>query len=191
MDNLVRKGIQLSWLLRHDSISFNKGLIDENGWRSVDELVRGYGFTPELLQEIVVQNNKQRFEYNDDRTKLRARQGHSIPVDVEMEEAKDITEDNPNLWHGTSDKYLESIKENGLISGDRKFVHLSGDKATAIKVGKRHGGETYLICVNAHQMQKDGIKIYISRNGVYNVEKMIEPKYLIGFYKSDSFSISE
>lgn len=191
MDYLIRKGIQLSWLLRHDSQSFNKGLIDENGWRSVDELVRGYGFTPELLQEIVAQNNKQRFEYNYDRTKLRARQGHSIPVDVEMEEAKDITEDNPNLWHGTSDKYLESIKENGLISGDRKFVHLSGDKATAIKVGKRHGGETYLICVNAHQMQKDGIKIYISRNGVYNVEKMVEPKYFIDFYKSDSISISE
>lgn len=191
MKSLVRKGIQLSWLLRHDSQSFNKGLIDENGWRSVDELVRRYGFTPELLEEIVAQNSKQRFEYNDDRTKLRARQGHSIPVDVEMEEATDITEDNPYLWHGTSDKYLESIKKNGLISGNRMYVHLSGDKATAIKVGKRHGGETYLICVNAYQMQMDGITVYISRNGVYNVEKKVEPKYLIGFYKSDSFSISE
>ena len=191
MEKLIRKSIQLSWLLRHDSESFKKGLIDENGWRSVDELVRGQGFTPELLQEIVAQNNKQRFEYNYDRTKLRARQGHSIPVDVEMAVATDITEDNPYLWHGTSDKYLESIKKNGLISGNRMYVHLSGDKATAIKVGKRHGGETYLICVNAYQMQKDGVTVYISRNGVYNVEKMVEPKYLIGFYKSDSISISE
>lgn len=191
MDNLVRKGIQLSWLLRHDSQSFYKGLIDENGWRSVDELVRCYGFTSKLLQEIVAQNNKQRYEYNYDRTKLRARQGHSIPVDVEMAVATDITKDNPYLWHGTSDKYLESIKKNGLISGNRMYVHLSGDKATAIKVGKRHGGETYLICVNANQMQMDGVTVYISRNGVYNVEKMVEPKYLIGFYKSDSISISE
>lgn len=191
MDNLVRKGIQLSWLLRHDSQSFNKGLIDENGWRRVDELVRCYGFTPELLRDIVAQNSKQRFEYNDDGTKLRARQGHSIQVDVGMEVATDITKDNPYLWHGTSDKYMESIKKNGLISGDRMYVHLSGDKATAIKVGKRHGGEACLICVNAYQMQKDGVTVYISRNGVYNVEKMVEPKYLIGFYKSDSFSISE
>ena len=191
MDKLIRKSTQLSWLLRHDFISFNKGLIDENGWRSVDELVRCYGFTSELLQEIVAQNNKQRFEYNCDETKLRARQGHSIPVDIEMAVATDITEDNPYLWHGTSDKYLESIKKNGLISGNRMYVHLSGDKATAIKVGKRHGGETYLICVNANQMQMDGVTVYISRNGVYNVEKMVEPKYLIGFYKSDSISISE
>lgn len=181
MKSLVRKGIQLSWLLRHDSQSFNKGLIDENGWRSVDELVRRYGFTPELLEEIVAQNNKQRFEYNDDRTKLRARQGHSIPVDVEMEEATDITEDNPYLWHGTSDKYLESIKKNGLISGNRMYVHLSGDKATAIKVGNRHGGETYLICVNAYKMHMDGILIYISRNGVYNVKHRISPHYIVEF----------
>lgn len=181
MKSLVRKGIQLSWLLRHDSQSFNKELIDENGWRSVDELVRKSGFTLELLEEIVAQNNKQRFEYNDDRTKLRARQGHSIPVDVEMEEATDITEDNPYLWHGTSDKYLESIKKNGLISGNRMYVHLSGDKATAIKVGKRHGGETYLICVNAYKMHMDGIQIYISRNGVYNVKHRISPHYIVEF----------
>ena len=191
MDNILRKGVKLSWLLRHDSESFHKGLIDEKGWRSVDELVRGYGFTPELLQEIVSQNDKQRFEYNEDGTKLRARQGHSIPVDVEMEEATDITEDNPYLWHGTSDKYLESIKKNGLISGDRMYVHLSRDKSTAIKVGRRHGGETYLICVDGYQMKKDGIRIYISKNGVYNVEKVVEPKYIICFYKSDSFPVSE
>lgn len=174
--------MQLSWLLRHDSEAFHKGLIDENGWRSVDELVKGYGFTPELLQDIVAQNNKQRFEYNEDKTKIHARQGHSIDVDVEMEEATDITKDNPYLWHGTTDKYLESIKRNGLISGSRKFVHLSVDKATAISVGKRRGGETCLVCVNAYQMLTDGIKIFISRNGVYNVEKSVAPIYLIGFY---------
>lgn len=183
MDNLVRKGIQLSWLLRHDSQSFNKGLIDENGWRRVDELVRCHGFTPELLQDIVAQNNKQRFEYNDDRTKLRARQGHSIPVDVELQLATDITEDKPYLWHGTSDRFIENIKAQGLIP-TRLFVHMSGDKETAIKVGRRHGGMTYIICIDALQMVLDGKKIYISNNGVYNVDK-VETKYLISFEKYD------
>lgn len=182
MDNLVRKGIQLSWLLRHDSISFNKGLIDENGWRSVDELVRCYGFTSELLQEIVAQNNKQRFEYNCDGTKLRARQGHSIPVDVELKKATDITADNPYLWHGTSDRFIEDIKLQGLIPKSRLYVHLSGDKETAIKVGRRHGSITYIICIDAHQMVLDGKKIFISNNGVYNVDK-VETKYLIRFEK--------
>lgn len=180
MKSLVRKGIQLSWLLRHDSQSFNKGLIDENGWRSVDELVRRYGFTPELLEEIVAQNNKQRFEYNNDGTKLRARQGHSIPVDVELKLATGITVDKPYLWHGTSDRFIESIKAQGLISKSRLYVHLSGDKETAIKVGRRHGGITYIICIDANQMVLDGKIIYISNNGVYNVDR-VETKYLISF----------
>ena len=182
MEKLIRKSIQLSWLLRHDSVSFNKGLIDENGWRSVDELVRCYGFTPELLQDIVAQNNKQRFEYNDDRTKLRARQGHSIPVDVELQLATGITEDKPYLWHGTSDRFIENIKAQGLIPKSRLYVHLSGDKETAIKVGRRHGGMTYIICIDALKMVLDGKKIYISNNGVYNVDK-VETKYLIRFEK--------
>lgn len=181
MKSLVRKGIQLSWLLRHDSDSFKRGLIDENGWRSVDELVRGYGFTTELIQQIVVQNNKQRFEYNDDGTKLRARQGHSIPVDVDLKLATDITADNPYLWHGTRDIFIENIKVQGLFS-KRLYVHLAGDKETAIKVGRRHGGITYIICIDAHQMVLDGKKIYISNNGVYNVDK-VETKYLISFEK--------
>lgn len=177
MNDLIRKGIKLSWLLRHDS-----RLTDANGWRSVDELVRCYGFTPELLQEIVTQNNKQRFEYNDDRTKIRARQGHSILVDVGLKLATDITVDNPYLWHGTADRFIEIIKDQGLIPKSRLYVHLSGDKETAIKVGHRHGGITYIICIDALQMILDGKKIYISNNGVYNVDK-VETKYLISFEK--------
>lgn len=182
MNDLIIKGIRLSWLLRHDSKSFNKGLIDENGWRCVDELVRCYGFTPELLQDIVAQNNKQRFEYNDDETKIRARQGHSIPVDVELKLATGITEDKPYLWHGTSDRFIENIKAQGLIPKSRLYVHLSGDKETALKVGRRHGGITYIICIDALQMVLDGKKIYISNNGVYNIDK-VETKYLISFEK--------
>lgn len=184
MENLIRKGKQLSWLLRHDSESFARGLIDENGWRGVDELIKGHGFTQVLLQELVATNNKQRYEFNSDKTMIRARQCHSIPVDVELKEATDITKDRPYLWHGTSDRYIEDIKAQGLIPGSRLYVHLSGDKDTAYKVGQRHGGTTVVICINAYQMLLDGKKIYISNNGVYNVD-MVEPKYLFSFHKCD------
>ena len=184
MENLIRKGKQLSWLLRHDSESFARGLIDENGWRCVAELIKGHGFTQVLLQEIVATNNKQRYEFNSDNTKIRARQGHSIPVDVELKEATDITKDRPYLWHGTSEKFIESIKVQGLVPGSRLYVHLSGDKDTAFKVGQRHGGTTCVICIDAYQMILDGKKIYISNNGVYNVD-IVEPKYLLSFHKCD------
>ena len=181
MANLIRKGKQLSWLLRHDSESFTRGLIDENGWRCVDELFKVHGFTQNLLQEIVATNNKQRYEFNSDNTKIRAHQGHSIPVDVELKEATDITKDRPYLWHGTSDRYIEDIMAQGLVPGSRLYVHLSGDKDTAFKVGQRHGGTTCVICIDAYQMILDDKKIYISNNGVYNT-KEVEPKYFIGIY---------
>lgn len=171
------KGKQLSWLLRHDSHSFIKGLIDENGWRSVEEIKEKYNYTQELLDEIVETNNKKRYEYNDNKTKIRARQGHSIAVDVELKEA-DISYKKPYLYHGTSEKYLDDIKRDGLLPQTRQYVHLSPDEETAINVGKRHGGETYVIVINASQMIEDGETIYISNNGVYNVSK-VEPKYFV------------
>ena len=180
MDNLIRKGKQLSWLLRHDSESFVSGLIDEYGWRCVDELIKGHGFTQVLLQEIVATNNKQRYENNSDSTKIRARQGHSIPVDVELKEATDITKDRPYLWHGTSERFIESIKVQGLLPGSRLYVHLSGDKDTAYKVGQRHGGTTCIICIDAYQMLLDGKKILKSKNGVYNVNR-VESQYLVDY----------
>lgn len=173
--NVVEKGKKLAWLLRHDKESFDKGLIDKHGWRKVDEIIKNYHYTADLLQEIVDTNNKQRYEYNDDKTLIRARQGHSIPVDVELKEAL-ITVKNPYLYHGTSSRFIEDIKKEGLKPQSRQYVHLSPDEKTAIDVGKRHGAETYIIKIDAYKMQEDGIKIYISNNGVYNV-KYVDPKY--------------
>lgn len=174
---LIDKGKKLSWLLRHDKDAFDSGFIDKNGWRSVKVLCKVYGYTPELLDEIVETNNKKRYEYNEDKTKIRARQGHSIPVDVELKEAN-ITVNNPYLYHGTSEKFLNDIKRDGLLPQTRQYVHLSPDEETAINVGKRHGGETYVIVIDAYQMIEDGETIYISNNGVYNVKK-VEPKYFV------------
>ena len=105
---LVNKGKQLALMLRHDKDAFAKGKIDNNGWRDVAEIMT-FGFTQELLDEIVLTNNKKRFEYNSDKTKLRARQGHSIPVDVGLKE----TTPPDILYHGTATRFVDSIKDKG------------------------------------------------------------------------------
>jgi putative RNA 2'-phosphotransferase len=87
MNKVIEKGKELAFLLRHDADSFEKGLIDKNGWRQVSELVKHHGYTKALLDEIVETNNKQRYEYSPDKRRIRARQGHSIHVDVELKEA--------------------------------------------------------------------------------------------------------
>ena len=182
---LEDKGKQLSWLLRHDVKAYTlKGLIDEHGWRGVDEIINNYHYTQELLDEIVETNNKKRYEYNDDKTKIRARQGHSIDVDVELKEADDITETNPYLYHGTSSRFIGNIMKIGLLPQSRQYVHLSVDVPTAVNVGKRHGGDTWIIEINAYQMKLDGKKIYISNNGVYNVDS-VEPKYFNKVWNND------
>ena len=176
---LENKGKFMSFILRHGKEEYDAGLIDENGWMSVDYLASLKGLSKELIDEIVNTNNKSRYEYNEDKTKIRARQGHSIPVNVEMRKAQ-ITRENPYLYHGTSDRFIESIKVNGLLPQSRQYVHLSGDKKTAINVGLRHGGKTVIIIIDAFQMIQDGIDIYISNNGVYNVKK-VDIKYFKNF----------
>ena len=176
---LESKGKFMSFILRHGKEEFEGGLIDDHGWMLVDDLASMKGFTKELIEEIVNTNNKSRYEYNEDKTKIRARQGHSIPVDVELKKAI-ITKDKPYLYHGTSDRFIESIRKNGLLPQSRQYVHLSGDRKTAINVGVRHGGRTVIIKIDALQMVKDGIDIYISNNGVYNTKK-VDPKYFTNF----------
>ena len=164
MDEIKQKGILLSYLLRHDKAAFKNGNIDDKGWRNVSELI-GLGITQSELDEIVESNNKKRFEYNSDKTKIRARQGHSIPVDVGLKESTppDV------LYHGTATRFIDSIKEKGLIRGTRLYVHLSKDKDTAINVGSRHG-DPYVITVDCKSMVKDGFKFYLSNNDVWLTE---------------------
>lgn len=162
MNDLKKQGVRLSWLLRHDKDSFNNGTIDKNGWRSIDELVAKQGYTKDLIEEIVSTNDKKRYEYNEDKTYIRARQGHSIPVDAELVEVVP-----PNiLYHGTGLKNKQSILENGIEKRTRLYVHLSKDRATAITVGKRHG-EPFVFEIDAKKMYEDGCKFYLSNNGVY------------------------
>lgn len=171
---LVRMGKNLAFLLRHDKDALENGLIDKNGWRNVHEIVKSQGYTKELIKEIVKTNNKQRYEFNSDGSKIRARQGHSIDVDVELNESTPPSV----LYHGTYTKALDSIYKHGIVKGERLYVHLSKDEETANKVGSRHG-TPFVLKVNAKKMSEDGIKFYFSNNGVWLTE-YVDPKYIIG-----------
>lgn len=150
--------------------------LDEHGWANVDELIAGIGKTEEfdmaLLEEIVATDEKQRYSFSADKTLIRANQGHSIPVDVELE--KKVPPEV--LFHGTGEKSVSSIKEKGLLPMERLYVHLSKDTETAIKVGKRHG-RPVVFRVDTGQMHKDGYEFYQSVNGVW-LTKEVPSKYL-------------
>ena len=156
--NIKNKSKRLVYLLRHD----RKYQFDANGWREVSDLTEKHGFTFEELCVIVDANNKQRFEFSEDMQYIRARQGHSIHVDVELEECVPP----PILFHGTAEHSVNTILKEGLKSQNRLYVHLSSTIETAINVGKRHGAPVVLQ-VDAQKMFKDGAKFYLSRNGVW------------------------
>ena len=162
----------MAFLLRHDKEAFEDGRINEHGWRQVSELAK-LGYSRSILDEIVATNNKQRFEYSPDKRKIRARQGHSIPVDVELKEATppDI------LYHGTATKFLESIYKNGILPGTRLYVHLSPDEETAINVGSRHGKPS-VIKIDCQKMLDDDCKFFLSNNGVWLTES-VNPEYFV------------
>lgn len=169
MNDIIRKGKRLAFLLRHDK----DYQFDEHGWREVSDLIANHGYTMELLDEIVETNNKKCYEYSEDKSKIRARQGHSVNVDVELKEVipPDI------LYHGTAKTTLSAIMNEGIIKGGRLHVHLSQTEETALNVGKRHG-KPVVIRINTGQMNQDGIKFYLSNNGVWLTE-YVSPKYII------------
>ena len=165
----------ISLILRHrpDTIGIS---LDEHGWASVEELLAGISKTQyidmAMLEKIVETNSKQRYSFNEDKTLIRAIQGHSIVVDVEL----------PNkqppviLYHGTGEKYVSSIDEQGLSPKSRLYVHLSGDEATATIVGSRHG-RPVVYEVLASQMYHDGYEFFQSVNGVW-LTKSVPVQYL-------------
>lgn len=165
--DLKKMGVFISLILRHKpeviGITLNK-----HGWANVNELIDGINRTGKyvvdmpMLEEIVCTDNKQRYSFNEDKTKIRANQGHSVDVDVELKEAvpPEI------LFHGTGEKYVNSINSGGLKPKSRLYVHLSKDADTAVKVGSRHG-KPVVYTVYAGEMHRQGYKFYLSENGVW------------------------
>lgn len=166
----------LSLILRHKPEAAGIKL-DEHGWANVDELLSGInmsGRTIDLftLEEIVKSDQKQRYSFNEDKSLIRANQGHSILVDVELKE-----QIPPEvLYHGTAQRFVEAIKKDGLKPMRRLYVHLSLDIDTAIKVGKRHGSPVILKTYSG-DMHRDGKKFYMSENGVW-LTKAVDCNYI-------------
>lgn len=173
--NDIKIGKFICLILRHKPEIIGIEL-DKNGWANIDELINGVkkkypDFNREKLEYIVNTDNKQRYSLSDDKSKIRARQGHSIDVDVELKELAP-----PEfLYHGTAERFLESIMKEGLVPKSRLYVHLSNDVETAEKVGKRHG-KPAVLKIETGKMAKDGFKFYLSENGVW-LTKAVPPKY--------------
>lgn len=150
--------------------------LDEHGWADVEQLLAGMKKTGrkinrETLEEIVRTDEKQRYSFNEDRTLIRANQGHSIPVDVGLKEQ----EPPEILYHGTAAGFYASIKEQGLRPMSRLYVHLSKDIETAVNVGKRHG-KPIVLKIHSGDMYRDGVLFYLSENGVW-LTKKVETRY--------------
>ena len=173
---LVRTSRFLSLVLRHDPGRIGIEL-DENGWTPVSSLLEkmaaaGRRISRATLEEVVATNDKRRFAFSEDGERIRASQGHSVAVDL------DLTAVVPpeTLFHGTATRSVESIRAQGLQSRSRQHVHLSADETTATKVGARHG-KPVVLTVQAGAMHADGHKFYLSANGVWLTD-VVPPQYL-------------
>ena len=169
--DLTNKSKFISLILRHKPETIGIKL-DKHGYANVNELLEGVNINFDTLEKIVREDEKGRYSFNEDKTKIRANQGHTINVDVELEEKipPDI------LYHGTATKYEESINRIGLIAKERLYVHMTDDLENAKKVGARHG-KLIVYEIDAKQMAKDGIKFYLSVNNVW-LTKKVDVKYL-------------
>lgn len=166
---LVRLSKFLSRVLRHHPEAIGLTL-DAQGWAEVAQLLaqaraHGVALSRETVQEIVAQNDKQRFAFSADGTRIRASQGHSIPVDLGLAP----TEPPKLLYHGTAARFIPAIQARGLLPGRRNHVHLSADEASAMRVGGRHGNPL-VIAVRAGLMHAEGYPFYLSANGVWLTE---------------------
>lgn len=167
----------LSLVLRHapEKIALR---LDVAGWADVEDLltacrVHRVPLTRERLEQIVAGSDKQRFAFDETRDRIRASQGHSVPVELGY-----APQSPPEiLFHGTPDRFLPSIRAQGLLKGNRHHVHLSVDEATARKVGDRRG-KSVVLTVRAGVMHQAGHAFFISDNGVWLVDH-VPPEFLI------------
>lgn len=168
----------LSFILRHEPESISLQLNAE-GWADIEELVtrtKKFKLTKELIKTVVESNDKQRFAISGDCQRIKANQGHSIKVDLELEASTppDI------LLHGTAERFVEAIFKQGLVKQQRHHVHLSETQHVALSVGARYG-KPVLLKVDAKQMHLDGYEFFKTANNVWLVD-CVPVKYLLSIY---------
>ena len=167
-DKLKKKGRFLTLILRHSPEKANLTLDYKGGWASVPKILASLKISFVDLKTIVVNDNKDRFSISDDLKYIRANQGHSVDVDLELEEVKppDI------LYHGTVMKYQKYILTDGLIPMGRHHVHLSTDIKTANQVASRRETANVIMKIDALGMYNEGHKFFQSANGVWLTDKV-------------------
>ena len=169
---LKTKGRTLTYALRHAPQEFGITL-EDGAWADVNDVLHGIDLTLHELDTIVAADNKGRFSFNDNGTQIRANQGHSVKVDLQL-----IAKKPPiTLYHGTVKKFWQWIKIDGIKKMSRHHVHLSEGLETAIQVASRRTTENVIIRVDTEQMYKDGIEFFKSENGVWLTD-YVDPKYL-------------
>jgi putative RNA 2'-phosphotransferase len=159
----------LSLILRHQPEAIGLRL-DPHGWARIDELMaaaetHGSSFDEDLLLRVVHENDKQRFTISPDGLYIRANQGHSIEVDLQLHRRPPP----PELYHGTVARFLESIRKQGLLKGVRQYVHLSSDRRTARTVGARRG-TPIVLTVRSGELHERGDSFSLSANGVWLID---------------------
>ncbi len=169
--NAIKLSRHLSLVLRHEPSKIGL-VLDSQGWAQVSELLsalaaHGKRTTRKQLEQIVETNDKQRFSFSDDGTKIRANQGHSIDIEL------GLSPETPpeKLFHGTATRFLGSIMKQGLVAGSRQYVHLSESQETAIQVGSRHG-KSMILAVDSAKMDREGMDFFLSENGVWLTERV-------------------
>lgn len=158
----------LSYILRHQPEAIGL-VLDDNGWADMGELIDKANrskeintLTRELIHDVVKSSDKQRFAISEDGTRIRANQGHSVQVDLQLKpmEPPEI------LYHGTATRFLDDILKDGLKAQKRQHVHLSKDVEIATKVGQRYG-KSVILKIKARLMHEQGFVFYLSENGVW------------------------
>lgn len=173
----VRLSKWLSLVLRHQPESIGVSL-DGAGWIPVKDLLsalsaHGERVSRDDLAELVRTSDKQRFAFDETGERIRANQGHSVAIDLALPKATPP----PRLFHGTPQRFLDAIRKEGLIKGERHHVHLSSDEATAKNVGQRRGAAVVLqVC--AGDMANDGHVFYRSANGVW-LTAHVPPRFIV------------
>jgi putative RNA 2'-phosphotransferase len=161
--NFIRLGKRIAYILRHNPASINAAM-DAQGWIDVKALLRGINTDMQSLEKIVASDTKQRYSFNHNKTKIRATQGHSLHVDLNLQPEKQVPE---QLFHGTKTHFLSSILKQGLQSKSRQYVHLSSDLATAVAVANRRVGSSVILVVDTKNMVAAGNCFYKSENNVW------------------------
>ncbi|MFK7883144.1 MAG: RNA 2'-phosphotransferase [Phycisphaerales bacterium] len=179
----VRVSKRLSYVLRHqpDSVGL---VLDDAGWVDVSALLdalsaHGPEVSAEMLRHVVVTNSKQRFEFDANETRIRARQGHSVEVRLGYEPISPPAV----LYHGTPDQSLASVLATGLDKRARHHVHLSADQATTIEAARRRG-KPVLLAIDAAAMDADGHVFFRAENGVWLTDHV--PVRYLGVVEAES-----